>query len=75
MQVNSPDKVRTYCWKNDQLVTSHHLTVENRGCFCVDTHYTGQLRYGKYHDLSWESIPLEDFPPEFRLNLLLLGVT
>lgn len=73
--MNDPNKIRIYCWQDNQLVTSHHLTVEYRGLYCVDLDYVGNLRYGKYHETSWESIPLENFPAEFRLNLLLLGVS
>lgn len=53
------------------------------GCYCVDTYRTdADQRYGRFvHDhsiacgIDWEYVPFEDFPPEFKANLLLLGVS
>ena len=51
-------------------------------CPCVDT-FTDETggRYGRWHPShgawsipSWESIPAEQLPKEFRMHLLLMGV-
>ena len=41
----------------------------------VDLTHTGTTgRYGYYGHQGWEHLPLNEFPPEFRANLLLLGI-
>lgn len=47
------------------------------GRFCVDGFRTDpEMRYGKFgQNTSWEHVPIEQFPKEFRAHLLLLGVS
>lgn len=33
------------------------------------------MRYGTFGATGWSPIPLDRFPPEFRVQLLLLGIT
>lgn len=53
--------------------------LRNKGLadmLCVDLRQTEpQCRYGIFeHSEEWIHIPLERFPPKFRMHLLLLGV-
>lgn len=69
-----------YFWCNNQIVEHLITNVPDtfRELFCVDTHYymNSRSRYGKFlMGGGWTHIPLEDFPPEFRLQLLILGVS
>lgn len=67
---------RHYFWTGVavQPMKTGELTADTIG-WCVDTKYTAAFnRYGKYNSFQWEHIPLEDFPAEFRMHLLLLGV-
>ncbi len=42
---------------------------------CVDLNFSEpEDRYGRITNDSWLHVPLEDFPKEFRVHLLLLGV-
>ena len=77
------DRYRVYQWVNGEGIErdvpdswyllkaqglTEHLTVD-------PNHTDPKYRYGQYHgaDESWRHIPLEDFPKEFRMHLLLLG--
>jgi hypothetical protein len=43
--------------------------------YCIDLDEDRlEARYGKFNARGWISVPLEEFPKEFRMNLLLLGV-
>ena len=43
--------------------------------FCIDGYESDpELRYGKFLRDGWEHFPLSDFPKEFLLTLLILGV-
>lgn len=70
-------------WKEGQVFSQSLLSLtEIKEALellpCVDTWYPGpQARYGRFNKeeaSTWEHVPLEDFPPEFRATLLLLGV-
>ena len=67
-----------YYWSNGEVVTLNEDTSpwEYKNCFSLDT--TTEMthhRYGKYTDQGWKHFPLEEFPPEFKLSLVLLGVS
>ena len=73
-----------YFWKDKQvvIVTDAELDenfASNQGLICVDTQREEpEWRYGWFspEDFSrWSYIPLDDFPKEFRVHLLLLGVS
>ena len=66
----------TYFWVDGEVKIKEDMTVY-LGKLCVDTRYAlkESQRYGLYGDKpAWTSIPLKEFPPEFRMHLLLLGV-
>ncbi len=74
-----------YFWKDEEVITypgppsitiRAAIVLDLLGYYCVDTaciHAAG--RYGRFDELGWASDPLDSFPKEFRLHLLLLGVT
>ena len=72
-----------YFWKDGELheyfgrndpESVHYANFNN--CFCLDASCQAEnLRYGKYTGAGWRHFPPEQFPKEFRMNLLLLGVT
>ena len=72
-----------YFWKNEQLHTYQGASdtgsisrTQFTNCYAVDSANTAvNMRYGKYTKGGWKHIPLDEFPPEFRTALLLLGVT
>lgn len=71
-----------YFWKGDQVCKYHgysnaeHMErTEFLDCFAVDTACIEEMRYGMYkRKTGWIHVPIEQFPPEFRTHLLLLGV-
>ena len=72
-----------YFWKNEQLHTyegdndaASIRTAKFTNCYAVDSvNAVVDMRYGKYTKDGWEHIPLDEFPKQFRTNLLLLGIT
>lgn len=50
-------------------------SIYQRALMVDDRYETIPSRYGKYTGGVWEQVPLELFPAEFRLNLLLMGIT
>ena len=67
-----------YFWKDGELLIGIDYNLDNRPkeCFCVDTYYKdGGFRYGMYIDNTWKSVPIEEFPKEFRMHLLLMGIS
>ncbi len=72
--------MRFFYWLNEEVVPSDHYIRSPEGKpirFCVDTQFSETLyRYG-YVDAEggWFHVLLEEFPPEFRMHLLLLGVS
>lgn len=78
--MNDPEREYPYYfWCNNQvvehLITNVPDTLRER--FCVDTSYNmdSQARYGNFlMGGGWACIPFEKFPPEFRLQLLILGI-
>lgn len=77
-----------YLWDNGEVQEAPCSSWEDIkiiGCldlYCVDTAASAPaMRYGIYasgakdHAYGWHHVPLVDFPKEFRLQLLLLGVT
>lgn len=77
----------SYFWKDGEVFVVNEVMfarlAKEMGCeglYCVDTHRTDPSgRYGEFKNIpgqfGWKHIPLEQFPPEFRMRLLLLGVT
>lgn len=79
---------KVYVWRggaiqiiNEQVITSRAPDYDLDNLFVVDTFHDEPLaKYGKFsiNTSTWKSewvyIPLEEFPPEFRTHLLLLGV-
>ena len=68
-----------YYWVNGDVVVGNWdgTSVIHHGAFCVDNCENQPLqRYGRFkrNPTMWEHVPLEYFPKEFRLQLLLLGV-
>lgn len=71
-----------YFWINGELKTYPNVGIaevpeEYRGAYCVDSGcQTKGTRYGHYtSDDDWIAIEFENFPAEFKLILLTLGVT
>ena len=72
-----------YFWKGKQVhlyegdnTLDTVLETEFDNCYSVDTSTSDpDLRYGKYLNSGWEHFPIEEFPKDFRTNLLLLGIT
>ena len=52
-----------------------HLTKGDQLPLCVDLKFDDPKdRYGHLTKTAWKSVPLEKFPKEFRMHLLLMGV-
>ena len=78
--------ISAYFWDaaNEQVLehfagtTLDSIPFDFHGLYCVDM-YTdpsdSTARYGQYWAEGWRSVPLQAFPPQFRLALLLLGVS
>lgn len=80
-----------YFWKKGKVEVAHPLGVYTTtdalkdgrtGLPCVDTKFNRpDQRYGVYAQeeggefFNWEPLPINTFPAEFRLQLLLLGVS
>ena len=66
---------RYYFW-DGKVVNSDRHSEDTREKYTVDTEYKlPDQRYGMYtRHGGWRPIPIEIFPPEFRVHLLLLGV-
>lgn len=72
-----------YFWDDENIIITesmssrqvHHRHLDNH--LCVDTSYTDPGgRYGIFISYGgWEQRPLSVFPPLFRTQLLLLGVS
>ena len=73
---------RCIFWKDGGVFIFERVWVEEArregltDLLCVDeVHIDPKDRYGLFHSTwGWGHIPLEDFPKEFRLHLLLMGV-
>jgi len=75
---------RFLIWKNNQIVDVPNVLSreEAKGCYCVDTAYARAPEYVKsgarygiiLGSNEWEGRWLSEFPDEFRLALLLLGI-
>jgi hypothetical protein len=74
-----------YFWKdgeilviNEQITASTAKSYKVFDLFCVDAYVPREmvgLRYGVFTaDTGWKGIPFCDFPNEFKVHLLLLGV-
>ena len=63
-------------WNQDEAFALRgHLAEGGMLPLCVDLHFSEpEGRYGRLTENSWLHTKLEDFPKEFRLHLLLLGV-
>lgn len=72
--------MRFFYWLNEEVVPSDHYIRSPEGKpirLCVDTQFSeAYSRYG-FVDAGgvWFPVLLEEFPPEFRTHLLLLGVS
>ena len=70
-----------HIWVNGDVVSVYEvsrLAPEYTDCLCVDTGtlVDMRMRYGSYNiNGRWQHTPLESFPGEFRVHLLLLGVS
>lgn len=72
---------RFYFWKDNAVLELDSLdeqTPIHRMCMCVDTAYSVNYRlsrYGLFNNIgSWIFVDPDEFPPEFKMSLLLLGV-
>lgn len=83
MNSNFNYKAKLYFWINNTVVeesAEHHHTKWRdgwKGSLCVDMReHKRSFRYGKWRkeEEHWDSISFDDFPKEFKLQLLLLGV-
>lgn len=72
-----------YYWDEKNQVIIEQVKIIGPGSkvieemYCVDAYYTGQLkyRYGMYtKGNGWRTKEYSDFPVEFQMALLLLGV-
>lgn len=68
-----------FVWDGKEVFERGRYTSELKGLFCVDTSATtDKYRYGKWSpekvDDFWTPVPLNDFPKEFQMALILLGV-
>ena len=64
-----------YFWRDGEvLVVTDGLSLSNY--YCVDTGYGSDFgyRHGMFTPV-WKHIPFDEFPAEFKLHLLLLGVS
>lgn len=83
-------KVRTYFWRNDNVDVLDRFVLTNEfnqssmlkyiWCPCVKSTEDGQIYAGVFEQdarfkVSWCPCSVEDFRPEFRAYLLLLGVS
>jgi hypothetical protein len=73
-----------YFWKDgrivelaDSLYHSRVAAADLAQCYCVDTAHTHpDARYGVFlRHTGWKHREFSSFPPAFRAQLLLLGVT
>ena len=83
-------KSTMYFWKDDEVVTHTgenivgHTPRPYLNCYCVDAYSNADIdpetRYGMYAQdpeiayPEWRHIPLTEFPPAFRIRLLVLGI-
>ena len=63
------------CWDGKQVDLTDHPDLD--ALFVIDTAYgkNTNLRYGNYKYGKWPPIPFKDFPAEFKVSMLLLGVS
>jgi hypothetical protein len=69
---------RLYYWDGEKVIEARDWQQKYKNCFSVDIAFettTPESRYGKDTGDLWEHIPFSDFPPEFKLQLLLLGIS
>lgn len=74
--------ITAYFWKDNQVVTFTQATytdaIKSAGlanCYCIDvTCDSPGMRYGMSISTGWISVPFMNFPKEFKVHLLLLGV-
>jgi len=64
-----------YYWDGQVVKVDYH-GISSFDKYLVDTEYEiPNQRYGMFmRHGGWRPIPIEEFPPEFRVHLLLLGV-
>lgn len=79
-------KAWMYFWVDGQCVQQDWEIKPILGVLCVDDYQTKPMeRYGTWvyvepdaeheYDYRWESVSLNQFPPEFKMQCLLLGVS
>lgn len=64
-------------WRESTAVLLHNCAPRRKE-LCVDLRFGAdeiKERYGEYVPGGWHHIPLKEFPPEFRMHLLLMGVS
>ena len=63
------------CWDGTQVTLSEIPNLD--ALFVIDVAYgkNTNLRYGNYKDGKWNPIPFKEFPAEFKVAMLLLGVS
>lgn len=74
-----------YFWKDGNVLVTEQVLAEEAirynytDLLCVDACRTDpESRYGVFKNApqrGWKHVPLENFPKEFRMHLLLLGVS
>ncbi len=75
----------SYFWKDGEVITAPAQMTMGKATasdlddlFCVDPYWEdADRRYGVFKSKSggWEHYPVDMFPKEFRVHLLLLGVS
>ena len=81
------DRGHTYFWNGTEVLIDvggmgmqRAMSSGYKDMFCIDGYedahdYNDHARYGKYTIKGWDHVPFEDFPPLFKVHLLLLGVS
>ena len=79
------DAHNIYFWNKNRVTvidpTHFNWNIEGerfRNLLCVDGRDATdapRMRYGMFTKAGWQPVALETFPKEFRVHLLLLGVT
>lgn len=64
-------------WNGEQAVETEDVQEAFKGLFVIDLDFKRpHMRYGNWKTESgWKHVPFDDFPVEFRMALLILGVT
>lgn len=74
--------ITAYFWRKGQVVTysgfvegSHIRGAHLINLYCVDMTVSNHvMRYGEFTKQGWRHVPLKEFPKEFLVMLLIMGV-